>query len=468
MKNRCKFLILFLLPLFVYYSPLFGQGIKFETSDFKSTLDSARKSNKPLFIDFYTDWCAPCKKMAKEIFPLNSVGEYFNRHFINIQVNAEKGEGVELARKFMVSQYPTFLFVDHNENIIYRFSGTRDSIRIISEGEKAVALSEKISLLNTYKKQFVPGQNDKAFLRKYVLLLAETGNGGGMPLNEYISLMDKNECIAPENINLFENITDYSREVMDKTATILESLYKEDPKSATFKKLNRAAVKSLSFLIRNSGKKESIEEFEELLKIKKRFSGFGNKDNILSASVGGGIAFLPEDEIRLLYYGAHKMYDKYAPLFEKYVSDYISRNDPAKIAAEALSFQAAVDSSVSKKVSDNMKDAEQVKKMAKTISDISNVQYRYYSTFILNGYENYLKSASGPEELQKVSEWIVYSYLICKDLDIARYAVTKLNEINYPQKAKFIIEDIKKLNEKTGRYNEDEIKVLEELSASTN
>ncbi len=444
----------------LYYTAFFGQGVKFVFQNYSKAIDSSKGSNKLIFIDFYTDWCSPCKKMSKEVFPLNSVGDFFNKHFVNIQVNAEKGEGPELARKFSISEYPTFVFLDHNENLIYRFSGTRDSIRIILEGEKAISLSKKISLLKKYEEQFKAGKYDKALLKDFVLLLSETGCDGGKALNDYILLMSQDECIEPININLFGNITEYSQKVMNKTVVILDSLYKEDSSSATFKKMNRSALKSLSYLIQNSAKKDSIEELEELLDIKKRFSDFGNKDNIVSASIGGGISLLPEAEIRLQYYGIHKMFDKYAPLFEKYISDYISNNDPEKIDAQALAFLAAIDSNFTVKSSENLKEAEQARSIAKTICEINKVQYRYFSTLILNGYENYLKRSSNPEELQKVSEWILYSYLICKDLDIAKYAINKLINLGFSQKANFIIEDITKLNHKTALYKEDEIKAL--------
>ena len=35
----------------------------------------AKAENKLIFIDCYTQWCGPCKKMSKEVFPQASVGE---------------------------------------------------------------------------------------------------------------------------------------------------------------------------------------------------------------------------------------------------------------------------------------------------------------------------------------------------------------------------------------------------------
>jgi len=50
---------------------LFAQdGIRFEQGDWATILAKAKSAQKPIFIDVYTSWCGPCKKMAKDIFPL--------------------------------------------------------------------------------------------------------------------------------------------------------------------------------------------------------------------------------------------------------------------------------------------------------------------------------------------------------------------------------------------------------------
>lgn len=54
-------------------------------------IELSKKENKLIFIDFYTDWCGPCKMMAKNVFPQKHVGDYFNANFICLKLNAEKG-----------------------------------------------------------------------------------------------------------------------------------------------------------------------------------------------------------------------------------------------------------------------------------------------------------------------------------------------------------------------------------------
>ena len=67
------------------------QGIAFETSrSWKKVVEKAREEGKLIFVDCYADWCGPCKQLASQVFTQKGVGEFFNRHFVNVQFNVEK------------------------------------------------------------------------------------------------------------------------------------------------------------------------------------------------------------------------------------------------------------------------------------------------------------------------------------------------------------------------------------------
>ena len=92
-----------------------AQGINFEKSTFADAVSKAKAENKLVFIDFYTTWCGPCKAMDANIFPNEKVGAYFNEKFVSIKLDAEKGEGITLAKKYEVKGYPTLLFLNNDE-----------------------------------------------------------------------------------------------------------------------------------------------------------------------------------------------------------------------------------------------------------------------------------------------------------------------------------------------------------------
>ena len=83
-----------------------GKGIRWE-ADFESAMQRARVENKPIFIDFYTDWCGVCKTLDREVLPQESVVSE-SRNWVSIRINAEKRPDV--AGAYGVTGYPTLVF----------------------------------------------------------------------------------------------------------------------------------------------------------------------------------------------------------------------------------------------------------------------------------------------------------------------------------------------------------------------
>ena len=107
--NKLKHILLSLLLLLMMQpvSAQQEQGIHFFKGTFEDALKEAQRQNKPLFVDFYATWCVPCKKMEKTVFTQPEVGAYFNERFISLQLDAEKPENVETAKKYKVEAFPT-------------------------------------------------------------------------------------------------------------------------------------------------------------------------------------------------------------------------------------------------------------------------------------------------------------------------------------------------------------------------
>lgn len=100
---------------------------------------AAKAEGKLVFIDIYTTWCGPCALMATNVFPQQDVGDYFNEKFVCLKIDAEKGDGVELAKRFGVTGYPTFVVLDADGNVL----GSR--IGAILDGQEFVAAIDRIA-----------------------------------------------------------------------------------------------------------------------------------------------------------------------------------------------------------------------------------------------------------------------------------------------------------------------------------
>ena len=164
-------------------------GIQFYKGAWKEALKAARKADKMIFIDVSTDWCAPCKYMEQFIFTKQAVGKKYNEAFLNYKIDAEKGEGVDIARKYEVSAYPTFLFVNSDGYLIYKHTGERDEagfMDLVQEAQKQEADPNNMGKL---KQIFDEGNRDSSFLRLYLNRLAEMQVNNGGVLDAYFNIL---------------------------------------------------------------------------------------------------------------------------------------------------------------------------------------------------------------------------------------------------------------------------------------
>lgn len=101
---------------------------------FNDALKLAEKENRPLLINFYTDWCTFCKKLDKEVYADQEVIKYLNTHFIVSKVNAEDENGTanykeyslsypQLTHAFGISGFPATVFMNAKAEYITRLPG---------------------------------------------------------------------------------------------------------------------------------------------------------------------------------------------------------------------------------------------------------------------------------------------------------------------------------------------------------
>jgi Thioredoxin-related protein len=144
----------------------FAQGVNFQKCTYKEALEKAAKENKNLFLEFSTTWCGPCKMMAKTIFPNPKVGEVINNSFISLALDAEKGEGIELSKKYGVKGYPTMIFLDKEGKELNRLVGaTPNADFFITLVQQVLGEKPPYSEL---RKRYDNGERDLDFVRQLI------------------------------------------------------------------------------------------------------------------------------------------------------------------------------------------------------------------------------------------------------------------------------------------------------------
>lgn len=162
-----------LMVLMLSWSIAQAQGIAFESEGATLTQATAKakSENKLVFVDCYTQWCGPCKKMARDIFPQEKVGKYMNARFVNLKIDMEASYADGLAKEWQVSGYPTFIIFNADGKEIGRFMGGSDADNFIKRVEEnSVVDTSDVSLEDRWNK----GERNDAFLRQYLASLTAT------------------------------------------------------------------------------------------------------------------------------------------------------------------------------------------------------------------------------------------------------------------------------------------------------
>lgn len=91
----------------------------------KSNFNSVKTSNKLVLLDFYADWCGPCRMVSPLV---NEIAEE-NPQYLVGKINVDQEP--ELAQAFGVSSIPT-LVVMKNGRIVQRSVGARPKSQILA------------------------------------------------------------------------------------------------------------------------------------------------------------------------------------------------------------------------------------------------------------------------------------------------------------------------------------------------
>ena len=200
MKNIISFAIciLFTFPLLAQH------GVNFRDLSYEQALAQAKQENKLLFIDCYTEWCGPCKKMMNEVFPQKAAGDFFNPRFVSVKFDMEKGEGKELSKKFGVHAYPTFLIVRTDGTVQHKLTGSSDLEGFIERVQKGL---EEENTLPYQHQLYAKGEMSKQQLLAYKECLSEANDKekAAQIYNELLEQLSDSDKMQKEFWGIYED-----------------------------------------------------------------------------------------------------------------------------------------------------------------------------------------------------------------------------------------------------------------------
>lgn len=83
---------------------------KFEKR-YRSALNEAKKSGKPIIAVFSAVWCPPCQQMKKEVYPSEAVKPFHDK-FVWVYLDTDDADNEKVAKEFKVQGIPHIQFLD--------------------------------------------------------------------------------------------------------------------------------------------------------------------------------------------------------------------------------------------------------------------------------------------------------------------------------------------------------------------
>lgn len=131
--------------------------------DLGAALKEAKKSEKPLMLDFYTKWCHWCREMDYNTYTDPKINE-LSSDFICVKVDAEKSPWTTY--KYSVRGYPTVIFLNSDGSINNRTIGYKSPEAL----KAAMYLALKDVKGSRYGKA-LPGKARKTTVKKLTAMM---------------------------------------------------------------------------------------------------------------------------------------------------------------------------------------------------------------------------------------------------------------------------------------------------------
>lgn len=201
---------------FLFFSFLFAlqtnaQGIEFFHGTFEEALAAAKAEDKLIFVDAYTTWCGPCKKMSKLVFTQPEVGEFYNENFINLKLDMEKPEGRQFQVKYPVQAYPTLYYINYDGKVAMKVKGARKVEDFIAVGRSALG---KVDNSGEYAEKYEAGDRDPELVFNYVKALNKAGKPSMKIANDYLNSQE--DLTTPQNLKfILEAVTEADSRIFD-------------------------------------------------------------------------------------------------------------------------------------------------------------------------------------------------------------------------------------------------------------
>lgn len=242
----------------------------------------AKQENKIIFLDAYASWCGPCKWMSANMFTNDSIADYYNNTFICASFDMEKGEGMNLRRKYAVNAYPSLIFITPDENMVHERVGAPQKVSDYFQMAR-VALNPDEGLA-AYLKKYKAGNNSPQFIQTYLVRLAEAYMPVNLVLKKYFATQSEADLFNRVNWNLIYNFVNYDNDneatfdFLFKHRAEYAKLYSKD---SVNNKISEVVIMSLRGVANGNPNPKIADSVFKAEKDKVKSSGFEGAEKVI-------------------------------------------------------------------------------------------------------------------------------------------------------------------------------------------
>ncbi|QMW04850.1 thioredoxin family protein [Spirosoma foliorum] len=233
--------------------------VHFSSGSFRQILAQANGRHRPVFIDVSTSWCVPCKKMEKEAFNTPSIAQKINDHFIAYKIDAEKGEGELITRKYHVTAYPTLLFLNEDGTLRQKTVGYTTIATLSSQLDAALLVRQQGLSLTQFAASYNRGNRQASFLYAYLQALGKVDLDGADVIDAYIATLPCDRVYAPPTLRLMTQMVSTSH---SQTYDLLQTYLRNQGKQPIDPDRNTQLIVSFSTALHHD-LQEAIERNDE-------------------------------------------------------------------------------------------------------------------------------------------------------------------------------------------------------------
>jgi thiol:disulfide interchange protein DsbD len=133
-------LILFTIILITVQVTSVSAAGSINWTEYDEGMELSGSENKPVLIDFYTDWCGYCDDMDENTYSDSKIISKAGS-FICIKVDGD--DRTDLVKKYDVDGYPTTVFLDSSGKEVHRVVGYSPSDEFLGHMEYALGEREE-------------------------------------------------------------------------------------------------------------------------------------------------------------------------------------------------------------------------------------------------------------------------------------------------------------------------------------